>query len=134
MTQTVKPTVHTLDLTLRGWHEVEDYRNRKIVPDEARRMYDDLVKWIGVQSDVKEERFKAINAFIEKNNLQDILEGRPFETGRIGKWATIKDGLDFIIDHEGNVVEGDLADLGRWREQVSKMDRLLESFRREQKK
>lgn len=95
------------DVTLLGYNALAENEIDLSVADlQTLSMLEaDLTKW------VKAPSLKALNKFLDK--LPEIaLDETPFDM-ETPYWG-IEDGVDFIVDEDGYIIEGDINDLKEW--------------------
>jgi hypothetical protein len=119
------------DVTLKGFSRVDDYDDNVDLAATAlislngdvgkvAALADDLVKWV-VAPDIE-----SLNIFLENNKLEELLDKTPYVmSDHACENYGIEDGVDFILDDRGRVVEGNIADLAKWRQQVEDFDKMI---------
>jgi hypothetical protein len=133
MTQTLNATLSKFDLTLKGWHEFEYYPGLTPNYPNTHNDHNVLVKWVAAPNE------EAVMLFVERHGLQDSLESVHF-TGHSGTFQELgefTDGVDLLIDAEGNVLGGvkqrghKEEHLDGWKKEMRKVNKVLSGFRRQ---
>lgn len=88
----------TFDVTLKGWSFANDYEESDQISDACFMAAERLVKWVAAPD------MQAVNLFIAKNNLQPVLDSEPHDVGHGISYNQHEDGVDVIIDENGDVV------------------------------
>lgn len=100
------------DVTFKGYNEVWSGEHDETLPEHAFGKADELVKWV-----VAPDR-TALDMWIERNGLREHLDGDPTPMqGRrpSGECYGHDDGVDLILDDQGNVVSMSPHNEGDWR-------------------
>lgn len=115
------------DVTLKGFTEInnrDDFRGEDA--EKASSLLGDLVKWVVAPSK------EALDRFLASYGLLELLDGEPWPMSQhacenYGR----ADGVDFIVDNDGNVLEGNIDNLveddslASWRELAADAAALL---------
>jgi hypothetical protein len=110
------------DVTLKGYLAIDETHNA-IPQTEVNRLLGDLVKWIVAPDKT------ALDKFIDANNLRQCLDAEPYPMSEHAcRNYGLDEGVDFILDAQGKVVEGDLEILKTWRADVSQAAKLLREY------
>src|SRR5437879_1590123 len=98
------------DVTLKGYAA---FHSGERPENEFEGVFEGLVKWIVAPSRT------ALDCFIRTNGLEDLLDADPYAmSDHASNHYGLDDGVDFIVNSEGKVLEGDPSCLAEWRSEV----------------
>lgn len=107
------------DVTLKGYTALDEGSIIKGNEDRAEVLFNELVKWIVAP------HLQALEAFLNKNDLINLLDAKPFPMSEPSHGYGIVDGVDFILDENGKVLQGNIGLLTQWRELIAEVQGII---------
>jgi hypothetical protein len=110
------------DFTLKGYSAIDQRDEFPTKQDytTASRLVSELVKWIVAPSK------EALMKWVAANGLAEMLDADPYPmSGHASDNYGVGDGVDYILDEEGNVVEKGQETFDMWRKQIEEGQQIL---------